>query len=448
MYHFNFILRKGLLCLVFVLTFLLCFDAEAQDNQQLYNCDLESWVNEGSEDVEPAHWHSFMSASGGFSGLMSQQIEPSSAKRPGSQGSRSARIFSKKKVGIVANGNMTTGRINAGSMSASGDKNYNYTQRNSDYCTPMTVIPDSLAVWVAFRAEDAGSYANVMTAIHGDVDLKQLGSGGYDPANMVCATAKREFARTCASGSSLVWKRLSMPFVAGSHNDPKYILTTFSTNKNPGGGSSGDELFVDDIYLIYNPSISLDYLAQTEYVFPLDGSALNIDIAFNLSGSMSVYNLNKDTNQVIAQLSDADGNFDNPTELGRVTTDESGVIHGVIPSYIKDGDAYRVRVVSTNYPMTSEDNGTDISIYGGNGIDTYFLTNIDIYPNPADDFVKVTSNNIIREINIFSIDGRMVYSDNINQNEMTIDLSSFNKGTYIVRMILDGEVVVKRMVKI
>ena len=95
--------------------------------------------------------------------------------------------------------------------------------------------------------------------------------------------------------------------------------------------------------------------------------------------------------------------------------------------------------------MTSEDNGTDISIYGGNGIDTYFLTNIDIYPNPADDFVKVTSNNIIREINIFSIDGRMMYSNNMNDNEKMIDLSSFNKGTYIVRMITDEDVVVRKI---
>ena len=448
MNHFNFILKKGLLCLVLILTSSFYFNLEAQENQQFYNYGFESWIHEGTEDVEPAHWHSFMSASGSFNNLMSQQIEPSSAKRPGSQGSRSARIFSKKKVGIVANGNMTTGRINAGSMSPSGSSNYNYTQRNSDYCTPITVIPDSLTVWVAFRAEESTSYASVMTAIHGDVDLKQLSSGGYDPSNMVCATAKREYARTCASGNSLVWKRLSIPFTSGSHNNPKYILTTFSTNSVPGGGDKGDEVFVDDIYLIYNPHIEVDYLAQTEFVFSNDASSIDIEIPFNLTGSMSVNNLNKEANQVIAQLSDADGSFDNPTELGRVTTDESGVIHGVIPSYIKDGDAYRVRVVSTNYPMTSEDNGTDISIYGGNGIDTYFLTNINVYPNPADEFVKVTSNNIIREIHIFSIDGRMVYSDNINHNETTIDLSSFNKGTYIVRMILDGEVVVKRIVKI
>ena len=424
----------------------LSLNAQRVEEQQFYNYGLESWVNEGSEEVEPAHWHSFMSASGTFNGLMSQQIEPSSSKRPGSSGNRSVRIFSKKKVGIVANGNMTTGRINAGSMSPDGGSNYNYTQRNSDYCTPMTVIPDSLTVWVAFRAKESDSYASVMTAIHGDVDLKQLSSGGYDPSNMVCATAKREYARTCASGNSLVWKRLSIPFTTASHNDPRYILTTFSTNSTPGGGDSGDEVFVDDIYLIYNPLLSVGDLNQNEYPFPADGSALKIEVPFNLDGTMSANNLNKAANQVIAQLSDADGNFDNPVEIGRVTTNESGVINATIPYSTEDGDAYRIRVVSTNYPMTSEDNGTDLYIYGSTGVEDYFLTDVNVYPNPASDFLKINSNNILREINIFSVDGRMVYSNNVNQCETTIDLSMFNKGTYIVRMILDNEVIVKRII--
>ena len=101
------------------------------------------------------------------------------------------------------------------------------------------------------------------------------------------------------STSSVVWKRVTVPFIAGSHNDPRYILTTFNTNATPGGGSDGDELYVDDICLIYNPSLEMDYLAQTEF----NGTNMNIEIPFTLGGSMSVYNLNKSDNVVIAQLS-------------------------------------------------------------------------------------------------------------------------------------------------
>lgn len=330
--------------------------------EQFENYDFESWENEGEESVEPTQWNSFMTAETSWllSSAKSQQIDYSSEIRPNSSGSRSARIYARSVAGIVANGNVTNGRIYAGSMTANNDKNYNYTVRSdANFNTTITSIPDSLTVWVAFRSKSAAT-AKINVTIHGDTDLKQLAKSGNSPTNMVCATADIDYANTCISGSDLVWKRLTVPFVNGSHTDPRYILATFTTNKTPGGGTSGDEVFVDDICLIYNPSLNINYSGQTEFI--VDGSAVNIQIPFTLDGSMSVYNLNSADNVVIAQLSDANGSFANPIELGRVTTNVSGTIQGVIPETVLAGKGYRIRVVSTNYPMVSEDNGTDIVI--------------------------------------------------------------------------------------
>lgn len=449
MYYSNYFLSKrNLTLVVLILTLSFSHNMKAQENQQFYNYGFEEWVNEGSDKAEPAHWHSFMSASGSFGFLMSQQIASSNETRPGSQGDRSARIYSKSIVGVTANGNMTTGRINAGSMSPSGAENYNYTQRNSDFCTPITVLPDSLSVWVCFRAADANSQASVMATIHGDADFQQLGDGSFYPADMLCAKAEMNYSRTCALGNDYVWKRLTVPFKAYPDicTDYRYILATFTTNKTAGGGNANDEVLIDDIYLIYNPSIAIGEI-NNSYQFPADGSELDIDIPFIIEGTMSANNLNIADNQVIAQISDSNGNFDNPTEIGRVTTNESGIINAIIPYSIQDGNGYRLRVVSTNYSMTSQDNGFDIEISGSNGVEDYFLTDVNIYPNPTDDFIKINSNNVIKEINIFSIDGRMVYSNHVNQCEAIIDATGFNKGTYIVRMISDRDVVVKRIVK-
>lgn len=448
--------KEKLFLILFFTIFSLNFTVKAQTTygEQIGNCGFEEWDNEGQSSVEPKHWNSFMTASGSYTYFMSQQLNYSTETRPGSEGSRSARVYSREInlgfMNVVANGNMTTGRINASSMDVSSTDNYNYTQRNdSNFNTPISTLPDSLSVWVCFRANDANSQASIKVAIHGDADFQQLGDGGYYPADMLCATANNDYYRTCSSEEELVWKRMTIPFTAYPDVcvDYRYILATFTTNKDAGGGAGNDEVFVDDICLIYNPTLSLGNISQTEYQILNDGAGVNVEIPFSLNGSMSVYNLNKDANEVIAQLSDANGSFDNPIELGRVTTNESGIIHGVIPSNVEDGNGYRIRVVSTNYPMTSEDNGMDISIYGSTSVDTYYATCVNIYPNPADEFIKVTSNNVVKEISIFSIDGRMVYSNGMNENEMMIDLSSFNKGTYIVRMILDGEVVVKRVVK-
>ena len=339
--------------------------------QQFGNYTFEEWETVKDGCVEPKNWNSFMTADAGsaafvgdLSKYLKDQVLKSTEKRPGSTGSYSAKIFStatKILVTIVANGNMTTGKIYAGSTSANNDGNYNFTKRSDDnFNTKITTIPDSLTVWVAFKPKSASKgNARITTTLHGDTDLKQLAKSGDSPTNMVCATANQEIAAT--STSAVVWKRVTIPFTKGSHNDPRYILTTFNTNATPGGGSEGDELYVDDICLIYNPSLEMDYLAQTEFQYSGNGVTMNIEVPFTLSGSMSTYNLNKAANEVIAQLSDANGSFANPIELGRMTTDVSGTISGVIPADLAASTGYKVRVVSTNYPMTSNETNVTIS---------------------------------------------------------------------------------------
>ncbi len=329
--------------------------------QQFENYGFENWEQVGSswgtKYYEPVEWNSFKTSEGSLSGLVSNQISESSESRPGSSGSKSARIFAKSVLGKLANGNMTNGRIYAASTTPASDDNYNFTKRSdSKFNTSLTSMPDSLTVWVAFKAASSATTARINTTLHGDVDMKQLASSGDSPADKVCATANKEF--TATSTSAVVWKRLSIPFTAGPHNDPRYILTTFTTNKTPGQGSNNDEMYIDDICLIYNPTLNLD-LAQTEYQYS-GNSSMTINVPFSLSGSMSTYNLNKSSNEVIAQLSDANGNFENPIELGRVTTNTSGTINGIIPAGLEASANYKVRVVSTNYPMTS--NATNVTI--------------------------------------------------------------------------------------
>ena len=330
--------------------------------QQFSNYTFEEWETVSGSSVEPKNWNSFKTADTKnflISMGIKDQLKKSEEKRPGAAGSYSARVFSTSTMSIIANGNMTTGKIYAGSTTANNDGNYNFTKRSdASFNNPFTTIPDSLTVWVAFKPKNASKgNARITTTIHGDTDLKQLAKSGDSPADMVCATANQEIAAT--STSAVVWKRVTIPFTKGSHNDPRYILATFNTNATPGGGSADDELYVDDICLIYNPTLNMELLAQTEYDVTNINSA-NISVPFTLDGSMSVYNINKSDNEVIAQLSDANGSFANPIELGRVTTNVSGTINGAIPAGTPAGTGYKVRVVSTNYPMVS--NETNITI--------------------------------------------------------------------------------------
>ena len=328
---------------LFVFSF-LSLNLSAQYGQQFDNRGFEQWTNRVSE---PTHWHSGGTATGSFSSWVDSQIEQSTQTRPGSSGTKSVRLYPESIWGVTANGNLTNGRMNAGSMSATGSGNYNYTQRSQTaFNTPITQLPDSLTLWVCFRCQSTSDKAQVKAVVHGDADYKIIANGTEEPMDKHVATALNSFTRTSAANGAYTWRRLSIPFQnTGPCTDVRYILMTATTNETPGSGSTSDDLFVDDILLVYNPTLTMGQLASSSFS---PGDA--ITIPFTLTGTMSPDNLNKAANQVIAQLSDANGNFTPPTELGRVTTNNSGSITAQIPN-VPSGSGYRVRLVSTNYPM-------------------------------------------------------------------------------------------------
>lgn len=328
---------------LFIFSF-LSINLTAQYGPQFDNRGFEQWTNRVSE---PTHWHSGGTATGTFAGWVSSQIEQSSQTRPGSSGTKSVRLYPESVLGITANGNLTNGRMNAGSMSATGSGNYNYTQRSQTaFNTPITQLPDSLTLWVCFRSQSTSAKAQVKAVVHGNADYKIIADGTEEPMDMHVATALSSFTRTSAANGAYTWRRLSIPFNNnGPCTDVRYILMTATTNETPGSGSTSDDLFLDDLLLVYTPTLTLNNLEQTQFE-PNEYFTIN----FTLTGTMSPDNLNAEANVVIAQLSDANGNFNNPVELGRTTTNTSGVMTARTPD-VPAGTNYRIRVISTNYPM-------------------------------------------------------------------------------------------------
>ncbi|MBL0308359.1 MAG: T9SS type A sorting domain-containing protein [Bacteroidetes bacterium] len=63
-----------------------------------------------------------------------------------------------------------------------------------------------------------------------------------------------------------------------------------------------------------------------------------------------------------AQLSDENGSFSNPTEIGTLDSSAIGTIPATIPNSAAAGSAYRIRVISTDPAITGTDNGADLEI--------------------------------------------------------------------------------------
>ncbi len=422
---------------LFVFSF-LSLNLSAQYGPQLDNCGFEQWTNRVSE---PTHWHSGGTATGTWSGFLSSQIEQSSQTRPGSTGSKSVRLFPTSVIGITANGTITNGRMNAGSMSATGSDNYNYTQRaESAFNTPINQLPDSISVWVCFRSQSTTDKAQVKAVVHGDADYRLIADGTESPADQHVATALSAFTRTSSANGAYTWRRMSIPFDnSGPCTDVRYILVTATTNETPGTGSTDDDLFLDDMLLVYNPTLKMSTLIPTQYTINE-----SITVNFTLSGTMSPENLNVAPNVVIAQLSDANGSFDNPTELGRVTTNTSGSITGQIPN-VSSGQHYKVRVVSTNYPMIGE-NIQEISIVNTTSLQELQST-CSLFPNPFTSTLSITAEKAIESISIYDAFGRLVKEQPASTKKLSLDLTGLSQGIYLLQVDYGDSRSLHRIVK-
>ena len=276
--------------------------------------------------------------------------------------------------------------------------------------------------------------------VHGDADYKLIANGTEEPADMHVATAEQRFTRTSTNGGAYNWTRLSIPFVNnGPCTDVHYLLLMATTNENPGQGSTNDDLFIDDVLLVYNPSLTLGQLTSTHWTI-----GASVTLSFTLTGTMSPDNLNASANQVIAQLSDANGNFSNPTVLGSVTTNTSGSITAQVPNV--SAGQYQIRVISTNYPMIG-DNIQEISIIDTSDIEDYAVS-CQIFPNPFNSTLSITTEKTVKNIQIYDVFGRLVKNQPASRTQIDLNLNGLNEGVYMLCLDFGDNISTHRIVKV
>lgn len=211
---------------------------------------------------EPNRWHSFQSVTGSFASSAKTDAAISSDQtRPGSTGKSSVLIKSREIsfifFSVIANGTLTTGRLNAGSATASNAKNNSFLDlSNTDkdgngdpFYTKLSGRPDSLSLWVKFKQGKPSAkhpYATAKAVITDGTYYQLPENKTYN--NKMAEAINNEIADTKGE-----WKRLSIPFKYVNNSvNPKAILVTLSTNTDAGEGSGSDELYVDDLELVYN----------------------------------------------------------------------------------------------------------------------------------------------------------------------------------------------------
>ena len=228
------------------------------EGYQMPNPSFELWHPSDETHVEPDGWHSFETATGALAAFGGHHLTKSKNAHTGES---CARIYSSSILGIVANGTMTTGRLNADAMIATDPANNAYLDTSmpeldgagKPFYIPLYSRPDSIAVWVRFRQGSVNPdhpYANISAVITDGTYYQDPEDKEY--TNVVAKAKNDKIATTDGE-----WVRVTAPFVYTENAvEPKAILVTISTNADAGQGSDGDEVLVDDIALIYNAKVT------------------------------------------------------------------------------------------------------------------------------------------------------------------------------------------------
>ena len=241
-------------------------DFSKYEGSQIANSDFEDWSGPEFKNV-PVSWHSFESVELGTPSWMFSSAQSDKHTscfdedlHEGTLGKHCLKLVPRNVLNLaLANGTITTGRMHAGSTTASSTSNHaqmdmsvTETSNGTPYYAELSEKPDYIAAWLKFISNDSENPYATISAIITD------GTYYQDPENKTYANvyAKAKNAEIVSNGGK--WQRVVVPFtIQDGGITPKGILVTISTNATPGKGNENDVLYVDDLELIYTQKVEI-----------------------------------------------------------------------------------------------------------------------------------------------------------------------------------------------
>lgn len=186
--------------ILMALVLLLATAAVGQNHYQFPNPSFKNWTATNSNRAVPRGWHSFNEADGGWAWAVGNHSDAADDRFGNTN--HACKIYSKKVMGINANGAMTIGKMYVGSTNQSSDNNYIRTVRSEADSAggrwSMAGRPDSVRLWVKFVMASQSVIATCKMHIHGDYDYKDIPSHNAGSAqtgkiaNVFCEMVKNQ----------------------------------------------------------------------------------------------------------------------------------------------------------------------------------------------------------------------------------------------------------------
>ena len=110
-----------------------------------------------------------------------------------------------------------------------------------------------------------------------------------------------------------------------------------------------------------------------------------------------------------------------------------------------NGQHYKIRVVSTNYPIVG-DNIQEISIIDTSSIEES-QAHCSLYPNPFSTTLYVSTGESAQSVCIYDISGRLLKEQGVYAKQFNLDLSELRSGAYLLQVDYGDSRSVHRILK-
>ena len=244
---------------------------------QFRNASFEEW---NSDLNEPAPgWHGPATAVGNMAAFAGSKAPSPERVEDAHSGQYAVQLHSTSVLSVKANGNVTTGVMNMGSIAPASTDNNNHTVVN-DKNHHLIIIgqPDSVAYYTKYKKGEDGEYmAHAQIDIHDAFDFQEPRIDGQEGHLIAEASIFMPESDEWIRSVGAMEYQDDWDFET-AQSTTKYVLASLTTNITPGG-SANDTLIIDDISFIYNSELAEAKQGNDTIIF-MDGVAV-MDVEYN-----------------------------------------------------------------------------------------------------------------------------------------------------------------------
>jgi hypothetical protein len=154
----------------------------------------------------------------------------------------------------------------------------------------------------------------------------------------------------------------------------------------------------------------------------------------------------------------SDNKFENSLPIFSTLTNEKGYFAGNdILVRVWDNEKQKEVVSTYNFesayyaytdkvfPSTDGEYSIVNILKGTGGIENIAYENLNVYPNPANDYVNIVSNMEINDVQVLNFLGQVLFDIEVNDTQMKINTSDYQTGVYIFKINTTNSTLIKKV---